>query len=114
MATNIWIPKTPEDVAVFKPTRQLAELLERHRGNGTQLCCRIIRTPTPCLQVWRIRMICARREIEVDLLYEGGLPPGEPRALQLLEVPLVRVTDETDLRIYHHSVFVDTRGPPRR
>jgi nanoRNase/pAp phosphatase (c-di-AMP/oligoRNAs hydrolase) len=56
-------------------------------------------------------MICAKRDIEVDLLYEGRVSHQENLALlQLLEVPLVRVSDDSDLKGYKYSVFVDNQG----
>lgn len=92
-------------------SRQLAELLERHRGERHAIVLQDYPDPDAMSSGLAHRMICDRREIEVDILYEGRVSHQENLALlQLLEVPLVRVTDDTDLRVYQHSVFVDNQG----
>jgi len=91
--------------------RLLAEILERHRGEKHAIVLQDYPDPDAMSSGLAHRMICARLEIEVDLLYEGRVSHQENLALlQLLEVPLIRVTDETDLRVYQHSVFVDNQG----
>lgn len=92
-------------------SRQLAELLERHRGERHAIVLQDYPDPDAMSSGLAHRMISDRREIEVDILYEGRVSHQENLALlQLLEVPLVRVTDDTDLRVYQHSVFVDNQG----
>jgi nanoRNase/pAp phosphatase (c-di-AMP/oligoRNAs hydrolase) len=92
-------------------TRQLSELLERHRGERHAIVLQDYPDPDAMSSGLAHRMICDKREIDVDLLYEGRVSHQENLALlQLLEVPLVRVSDETDLREYQHSVFVDNQG----
>lgn len=91
--------------------RQLAELLERHRGERHAIVLQDYPDPDAMSSGLAHRMICAKWDIEVDLLYEGRVSHQENLALlQLLEVPLVRATDEMDLREYQHSVFVDNQG----
>jgi len=91
--------------------QQLAELLERHRGERHAIVLQDYPDPDAMSSGLAHRLICAKREIDVDLLYEGRVSHQENLALlQLLEVPLVRVTDETDLREYSYSVFVDNQG----
>lgn len=91
--------------------KQLAELLERHRGERHAIVLQDYPDPDAMSSGLAHRLICAKREIEVDLLYEGRVSHQENLALlQLLEVPLVRVTDDTDLTVYNHSVFVDNQG----
>jgi nanoRNase/pAp phosphatase (c-di-AMP/oligoRNAs hydrolase) len=91
--------------------RQLAELLERHKGERHAIVLQDYPDPDAMSSGLAHRMICARREIEVDLLYEGRVSHQENLALQqLLEVPLVRVTDDTELKDYSYSVFADNQG----
>jgi nanoRNase/pAp phosphatase (c-di-AMP/oligoRNAs hydrolase) len=91
--------------------RQFSEVLERHRGERHAIVLQDYPDPDAMSSGLAHRMICAQRDIEVDLLYEGRVSHQENLALlQLLEVPLVRVTDETDLKVYGHSVFVDNQG----
>ena len=91
--------------------RKLSELLERHRGERHAIVLQDYPDPDAMSSGLAHLMICAQREIEVDLLYEGRVSHQENIALlQLLEVPLVRVTDETDLMVYQYSVFVDNQG----
>lgn len=112
MATEYLDSENPDEMSLSSSrTRQLAELLERHRGERHAIVLQDYPDPDAMSSGLAHRMICAKREIEVDLLYEGRVSHQENLALlQLLEVPLVRVTDETDLRVYHHSVFVDNQG----
>ncbi len=91
--------------------RQLSDLLEAHKGEHHAIVLQDYPDPDAMSSGLAHRMICAQREIEVDLLYEGRVSHQENLAfLQLLEVPLVRVTDETDLKKYKYSVFVDNQG----
>ncbi len=91
--------------------RKLAELLDRHRGERHAIVLQDYPDPDAMSSGLAHRMICAKRDIEVDLLYEGRVSHQENLALlQLLEVPLVRVTDDSDLKEYKHSVFVDNQG----
>jgi nanoRNase/pAp phosphatase (c-di-AMP/oligoRNAs hydrolase) len=92
-------------------TRQLSELLDRHKGERHAIVLQDYPDPDAMSSGLAHRMICEKREIEVDLLYEGRVSHQENLALlQLLEVPLVRVSDETDLKEYQHSVFIDNQG----
>ncbi len=91
--------------------RELAELLERHRGERHAIVLQDYPDPDAMSSGLAHRMICAKREIEVDLLYEGRVSHQENLALlQLLELPLVRVSDDSDLKGYKYSVFVDNQG----
>jgi nanoRNase/pAp phosphatase (c-di-AMP/oligoRNAs hydrolase) len=92
-------------------SRQLADILERHRGERHAIVLQDYPDPDAMSSGLAHRMICARKDIEVDLLYEGRVSHQENLALlQLLEVPLIRVSEETDLKGYQHSVFVDNQG----
>ncbi len=91
--------------------RQFAEILERHRGERHAIVLQDYPDPDAMSSGLAHRMICSKMDIEVDILYEGRVSHQENLALlQLLEVPLVRVTDDTDLREYQYSVFVDNQG----
>jgi nanoRNase/pAp phosphatase (c-di-AMP/oligoRNAs hydrolase) len=92
-------------------SRQFMELLARHKGERHAIALQDYPDPDAMSSGLAHRLICAQYEIEVDLLYEGRVSHQENLALlQLLEVPLVRVTDETDLTGYQYSVFVDNQG----
>jgi nanoRNase/pAp phosphatase (c-di-AMP/oligoRNAs hydrolase) len=92
-------------------SRQLMELLARHRGERHAIALQDYPDPDAMSSGLAHRLICAQYEIDVDLLYEGRVSHQENLALlQLLEVPLVRVNDETDLTGYQYSVFVDNQG----
>ena len=113
MATE---PKTSEDdgsseSSIPARSRQLSELLARHKGERHAIALQDYPDPDAMSSGLAHRLICAQHEIEVDLLYEGLVSHQENLALlQLLEVPLVRVSDETDLKRYQYSVFVDNQG----
>jgi nanoRNase/pAp phosphatase (c-di-AMP/oligoRNAs hydrolase) len=99
------------EIPVSIRARQLSEILERHKGERHAIVLQDYPDPDAMSSGLAHRMICAKPEIEVDLLYEGRVSHQENLALlQLLEVPLIRVTDDTDLTQYRHSVFVDNQG----
>jgi nanoRNase/pAp phosphatase (c-di-AMP/oligoRNAs hydrolase) len=99
------------EIPVSIRARQLGELLDHHKGERHAIVLQDYPDPDAMSSGLAHRMICAKREIEVDLLYEGRVSHQENLALlQLLEVPLIRVTDDTDLTQYRHSVFVDNQG----
>ena len=91
--------------------RDLAGLLERHRGERHAIVLQDYPDPDAMSSGLAHRMICARLDIEADLLYEGRVSHQENLALQqLMEVPLVRIADDAELKGYQHSVFVDNQG----
>jgi nanoRNase/pAp phosphatase (c-di-AMP/oligoRNAs hydrolase) len=98
-------------VSINTRAQQLSELLDRHKGERHAIVLQDYPDPDAMSSGLAHRMICDKREIEVDLLYEGRVSHQENIALlQLLEVPLIRVSDKTDLREYQYSVFVDNQG----
>lgn len=106
----------PEPTPITRRERQnraslLAELLERHRGERHAIVLQDYPDPDAISSAFAHRLISARFEIEADLLYKGRISHQENRALvQLVEVPLVRISDETQLKDYQYSVFVDNQG----
>ncbi len=91
--------------------QDLATLLERHRGERHAIVLQDYPDPDAMSSGLAHRMICARLEIEADLLYEGRVSHQENLALQqLMEVPLVRIADDAELKGYKYSIFIDNQG----
>lgn len=94
---------------------ELAALLERHRGERHIIVLQSFPDPDAISSALAHQMIAARYEIECDIAYDGVISHHENVALvELLDIPLIRLTERDDVARYHASVFVDTQGTTTR
>jgi nanoRNase/pAp phosphatase (c-di-AMP/oligoRNAs hydrolase) len=111
MATEQQNLENDRSVNASRPARQFWEFLEHHKGERHAVVLQDYPDPDAMSSGLAHRMICAQLEIEADLLYEGRVSHQENLALlQLLEVPLARVTEDTDFGGYQYSIFIDNQG----
>lgn len=90
---------------------ELAALLEAHRGERHIVVLQSFPDPDAISSALAHQMIAARYQIECDIAYDGLISHHENVALvELLDISMVRVGDDDDLKRYQGNVFVDTQG----
>ena len=90
---------------------QLAEVLERHRGERHVVVLQDYPDPDAIASGWAHKLIANRYGIDSTLLYRGKISHQQNLALvNLLNVPLTRYSESVELKSFQGSVFVDNQG----
>jgi len=105
------VSENPTDVRPINKSAELAELLEKHRGERHAIVLQDYPDPDAISSAWAHKMIAARYGIECVMLYEGRISHQENLALvQLLDIELLRFSEGDDLKQYQGTVFIDNQG----
>jgi len=105
-AATLQMPRVIEDGT------GLAQALERHRGERHIAVIQDYPDPDALSSAFTHRLISARFEIALDIVYAGKISHAQNIALvKLLGIPLVAYSESLDLSAYDGSVFIDCQGP---
>jgi nanoRNase/pAp phosphatase (c-di-AMP/oligoRNAs hydrolase) len=105
------VSEKPTEVRPINKSAELAELLEKHRGERHAIVLQDYPDPDAISSAWAHKMIAARYGIECVMLYEGRISHQENLALvQLLDIELIRFSEGDDLKQYQGTVFIDNQG----
>ena len=95
--------------------RAFARFLAAHRGEAHVATLQDYPDPDAISSALAYRMLAARHDIEVDVVYEGRVSHQENLALiHALEIELTRYTDALPLDRYDGAVFIDNQGTTTR
>lgn len=98
-------------VAPGAPALTLADVLEKHRGERHVIAVQDYPDPDAIASAYVHKLISARFEIAVDILYSGQISHQQNIALvKLLGNPLTAASANPDLSLYQGSIFVDGQG----
>jgi nanoRNase/pAp phosphatase (c-di-AMP/oligoRNAs hydrolase) len=90
---------------------KFASLLESHRGEHHIIALQSFPDPDAISSALAHQLITQQYEIECDITYDGVISHPENIALvELLDINLLRISDQDDLTKYKGSVFIDTQG----
>ena len=90
---------------------RLKQLLEAHRGERHIVALQDYPDPDAISAALAYQIIAERFEIKADIMYEGAISHQENLALvRLLDIDIIRYSDEIKLSDYNHSVFLDNQG----
>jgi len=88
-----------------------AEFLQRHSGERHVVALQDFPDPDAIASGLAYRMLAAKFDIAVDILYEGRISHQENLALvQLLDLELIRYTEGLSLAEYNGAVYIDNQG----
>ena len=91
------------------------EFLKRHRGEAHVAALQDYPDPDAISSALAYRVLAARMDIDVDILYEGRISHQENLALvHLLDIELTRFTEAMPLDRYDGAVFIDNQGTTTR
>lgn len=90
---------------------ELSALLDRHRNERHVVALQDYPDPDAISAALAYQLIAERYDIRADIMYEGAISHQENLALvRLLDIDLIRYSDEVKLTDYNHSVFLDNQG----
>jgi nanoRNase/pAp phosphatase (c-di-AMP/oligoRNAs hydrolase) len=90
---------------------ELAELLGRHRGERHIIALQDYPDPDAISAALAYQLIAEKYEIKADIVYLGTISHQENLALvRLLDLELIRFSEDVKLAEYDHSVFLDNQG----
>lgn len=109
------VAERPLDFGDDERARAFAEFLRNHAGERHAVALQDFPDPDAIASGLAYRMLAAKYDIEVDILYEGRISHQENLALvQLLDIDLVRFTEGLPLDRYNGAVFLDNQGTTTR
>jgi len=89
--------------------------LERHRGETHVAALQDYPDPDAISCALAYRVLAARYDIDVDIVYEGRISHQENLALvHLLDIELTRFTEALPLDRYDGAIFIDNQGTTTR
>jgi nanoRNase/pAp phosphatase (c-di-AMP/oligoRNAs hydrolase) len=90
---------------------ELAELLAKHRGERHIIALQDYPDPDAISAALSYQLIAEKYEIKADIVYLGTISHQENLALvRLLDLELIRFSEDVKLAEYDHSVFLDNQG----
>jgi nanoRNase/pAp phosphatase (c-di-AMP/oligoRNAs hydrolase) len=90
---------------------QLGSLLESRRGQRHIIVLQSFPDPDAISSALAHQMIAVRYGIECDIAYDGRISHHENIAMvELLQLHLLRLGEDDDLKRYQGSIFIDTQG----
>ncbi len=100
-----------EEIQVISPADELAQLLDRHRGERHVIVMQDYPDPDAIACAWTHKLIAQQYHIDCTMMYSGRISHQQNLALvNLLDIQLVRYDDTVDLTEFDGSVFVDNQG----
>ena len=104
-----------KDSDLSKVVRQLAQVLESHRGEKQIIVIQDFPDPDALSSAWAYQLIAANYDISCDIVYGGTLSHQENITLvRLTGIPAKRyiptALQNQDLSIYQGCVLVDSQG----
>ncbi|MEL6927433.1 MAG: bifunctional oligoribonuclease/PAP phosphatase NrnA [Cyanobacteria bacterium J06600_6] len=112
---NKFAKEQQKDSNLTKVVRQLAKVLEQHRGERQIVVIQDFPDPDALSSAWAYRLIAANYEIECDIVYGGTLSHQENITLvRLTGLPAKKYVsaalESEDLSVYTGCVLVDSQG----
>ncbi|MEL6579750.1 MAG: DHH family phosphoesterase, partial [Cyanobacteria bacterium J06621_12] len=112
---NKFVQETKKDSDLAKVVKQLAKVLEQHRGEKQIVVIQDFPDPDALSSAWAYQLIAANYDISCDIVYGGTLSHQENIALvRLTALPAKRYIPSTlqkqDLAEYKGCVLVDSQG----
>jgi nanoRNase/pAp phosphatase (c-di-AMP/oligoRNAs hydrolase) len=99
------------DAEALERVSRLKQLLEAHRGERHVVALQDYPDPDAISAAMAYQIIAERYDIRADIFYEGAISHQENLALvRLLDIELIRYSDDIKLSDYNHSVFLDNQG----
>ena len=99
------------DAEALERVARLKALLEAHRGERHVVALQDYPDPDAISAAMAYQIIAERYDIRADIFYEGAISHQENLALvRLLDIELIRYSDDIKLSDYNHSVFLDNQG----
>lgn len=90
---------------------ELEAFLDERRGERHIIVLQSFPDPDAISSAFAHQMIADRYDIECDIAYDGRISHHENIALvELLQLHLLRIGENDDLKRYQGSVFIDTQG----
>jgi nanoRNase/pAp phosphatase (c-di-AMP/oligoRNAs hydrolase) len=90
---------------------KIAETLDAHRGEHHVIVLQDFPDPDAISSAYAHKLISAKFEIDVDIIYTGRISHQQNLALvRLLGIELIHFDEDLDLSGYNGSVFVDGQG----
>ena len=109
--TSLDLDQYPLDEEALDRATRLRDLLEKHRGERHLVALQDYPDPDAISAAMAYQMIAERFDIRADIFYEGAISHQENLALvRLLDIELVRYSEDVKLTDYNHSVFLDNQG----
>ena len=108
-------PEAKKDSDLSKVVRQLAKVLESHRGEKQIIVIQDFPDPDALSSAWAYQLIAANYDISCDIVYGGTLSHQENITLvRLTGIPAKRyiptALQNQDLSVYQGCVLVDSQG----
>jgi nanoRNase/pAp phosphatase (c-di-AMP/oligoRNAs hydrolase) len=101
----------PAPAEAPSPAAELARLLEGRRGERHIVAIQDFPDPDAISTGMAYREMARQYDIETDIVFDGTISHPENLALvNLLDIPLIRWTPDTELDQYAAAVFVDNQG----
>lgn len=111
MPATLELDSNPLDADALDRVSRLRSLLEEHRGERHVVALQDYPDPDAISAAMAYQVIAERFDIRADIFYEGAISHQENLALvRLLDIELIRYSDDIKLSDYHHSVFLDNQG----
>ncbi len=105
----------PMDYGAGTQARELEAFLRRHAHESHVVAIQDYPDPDAIASAHAYRMLAARHDITVDILYEGRISHQENLALtQLVDIEMTRYTEGLPLEDYDGAVYIDNQGTTTR
>jgi nanoRNase/pAp phosphatase (c-di-AMP/oligoRNAs hydrolase) len=99
------------DALAVSRADQLRDVLDRHHGERHIIVIQSFPDPDAISSALAHQMIAGKFGIATEIAYDGLISHHENIALvEILDIPLVRVTEGEDFARFQGSVFIDTQG----
>jgi len=103
--------KTATELSGKSKSSELSRVLGLHQGERHIIAIQNFPDPDAISSAFAHRLICQKYEIEVDIVYDGKVSHQQNIALiKILDIELLRYSEDIDLARYQGSVFLDNQG----
>lgn len=103
--------KTATELPAKSKSSELSRVLGLHQGERHIIAIQNFPDPDAISSAFAHKLICQKYEIEVDIVYDGKVSHQQNIALiKILDIELVRYSENLDLAQYQGSVFLDNQG----
>jgi nanoRNase/pAp phosphatase (c-di-AMP/oligoRNAs hydrolase) len=103
--------KTATELPGKSKSSELSRVLGLHQGERHIIAIQNFPDPDAISSAFAHKLICQKYEIEVDTVYDGKVSHQQNIALiKILDIELVRYSENLDLAQYQGSVFLDNQG----
>jgi nanoRNase/pAp phosphatase (c-di-AMP/oligoRNAs hydrolase) len=90
---------------------ELSQVLTLHKGERHIIALQNFPDPDAISSAFAHKLISLKYDIDVDIVYDGKVSHQQNIALiKLLDIELIRYSEDMNLSQYHGSVFIDNQG----